>query len=78
MIAPDLPDRLEALADELLGDMRCTTPAGNPEPGMHCAACCYGTGYVVADAEDQALLDLGQRLRATATLVRRALHPSPR
>lgn len=43
--------------DELLDPIRCKTP-GNPAPGIeHCAACCYGTGWVLTCEEDEAYLD---------------------
>jgi hypothetical protein len=70
----DLADRLEAFAAELLAPLRCTTPAGNPEPGMHCAACCYGTGYLLTCEEDQLVLDLADQARTVAAALRGGAH----
>lgn len=66
----DLADRLEHLADELVDPMVCRDPAYGAPGYDHCAACCYGTGYVVTCPEDQQLVDTATAMTAAARQLR--------
>lgn len=49
-------DNAKRAVDEALAIFECTTPAGGLGVGTHCAACCYGTGYVVTCWEEDELV----------------------
>lgn len=46
----------QAVVDEALAIFECREPGGGLGPGTHCAACCYGTGYVVTCEEEDVLV----------------------
>jgi hypothetical protein len=49
-------DQAQEAAAAALAIFECTKPAGGLGPGTHCAACCYGTGYVVTCEEEDELV----------------------
>lgn len=63
-------DRMDEYADELDGDLVCTTPGGGLGPGSHCAACCYGTGRIITNRSEQAMADAADALRRSARELR--------
>ena len=65
-----MADQLEALAHQLVEPLVCRTPAYGAPGRDHCAACCYGTGYVVTCAEDQQLVDAADAMRTAARQLR--------
>lgn len=69
MGSPDLADRLDALAAEV-EPPRCTTPAYGVPGHAHCAACCYGTGYVLTCREDEQALQTATAMRSLARVLR--------
>lgn len=61
---------MDEYADELDGDLVCTSPAGGLGPGSHCAACCYGTGRIITNRSEQAMADAADALRRSARELR--------
>jgi hypothetical protein len=55
--------RMLALADELEAPLVCTKPGYGAPGHSHCAACCYGTGFVVTCDKDEAVLKAATALR---------------
>lgn len=49
-------DRASRAVADALDIFECRTPAGGLGPGTHCAACCYGTGYLVTCEEEDVLV----------------------
>lgn len=66
----DLLDRMEALAEELMDPLVCRQPAYGAPGHPHCAACCYGTGYVITSEADQAVLAAARALSHAVTVIR--------
>lgn len=49
-------DGAQQAIEAALAIFECREPAGGLGPGTHCAACCYGTGYVVTCEEEDELV----------------------
>lgn len=73
MVDPaELAERLMQFADEIADPLVCRQPAYGAPGHPHCAGCCYGTGYVVTCAADEAILAAADALIAAADIIR---HP---
>lgn len=65
----ELANRMEALADEIMDPLICRTPGYGAPGHAHCAACCYGKGYIVTCDEEQAMAEASLALdRAVASM----------
>ncbi len=62
-------EKMAQLADEIEAPLICREPAYGVPGHAHCAACCGGTGYVITNDEDQAMLDLVHALRRAVRLI---------
>lgn len=49
-------DGAQQAIDAALATFECDTPGGGLGPGTHCAACCYGTGFLVTCEEEDELV----------------------
>lgn len=75
----DLADAAQALLDDVLAEMEpmiCRTPdgIGGSQPGVHCTACCGGTGFAVGSREEE---NLARLLCRMADHLRAALAAAP-
>lgn len=82
MLTPDevraLVERMEALSAELIDPLICRTPGYGAPGHAHCAACCYGRGYVVTCDEEQAVYEAVIALDKAARMIREGAGMAPR
>lgn len=71
-----LVERMVTLADEIMDPLLCRQPAYGAPGYAHCAACCYGTGYVVTCDEEQAMVEAANALTKAAALIRASSQPA--
>lgn len=72
----ELVERMSALADEIMKPLECVSPAYGVPGYAHCAACCYGKGYVVTCDAEQAMVDAASALNRAAALIRASSQPA--
>lgn len=65
----DLAARVVALADELIDPLICRTPAYGAPGHPHCAACCYGTGLIITDDDEQFVADTTLAMHRIAAML---------
>lgn len=74
---PDLPAVLREIAAELFAPLECTDPAYGAPGYAHCAACCYGKGYVLQCEADKAVMDVVNVLERSASRIEADLAAHP-
>lgn len=67
--AANFSGRLRAFANEIVDPLICRDPAYGAPGIAHCAACCSGTGFVITNEADQAVVDASEALLRAARLV---------
>lgn len=70
----ELLDRMMALSVEIEDLYECTQPAYGVPGHAHCAACCYGTGFLTTCSEDQAMVDAALSMRKAVLAWRTTVH----